>query len=91
MLRLSMLAPLLFIVLGMPPLAWSAPSTGGHDCVKQGKQGYRCVKGPFAGQTFPSRQAMVAHLRKGSGNQEGTAANGKAKMKSGKGSAKKPS
>lgn len=88
-LKPTLIALLAGFLFALPSLTWSAPP-GGHDCVKQGKQGYRCVKGPLAGQTFPSRQAMVAALRKGSGHQEGTAANGKAEMKRGKGSAKKP-
>jgi len=88
-LKPTLIALLAGFFFALPSLTWPAPS-GGHDCMKQGKQGYRCVKGPLAGQTFPSRQAMVAALRKGSGNQERTTANGKAEMKSGKGSAKKP-
>lgn len=84
----TLIALLACFLFALPTLTWSAPPSG-HDCVKQGRQGYRCVKGPLAGQTFPSRQAMVAALRKGSGNPDGTATNGKAEMKSGKGSTKK--
>lgn len=87
--NLTVIAILAGVLFALPSLTWSAPA-GGHDCVKQGKQGYRCVKGPLAGQTFSSQQAMVAALRKGSGKQEGTA-NGQAELKSGKGSFKKPS
>ena len=94
--NLTAIAVLAGVLFALPALTWSA-AAGGHDCVKQGKQGYRCVKGPLAGQTFSSQQAMVAALRKGSADSDGKTANGQAGkvgnigMKGGKGSAKKPS
>ncbi len=83
----TLIAVLAGVLFALPSLTWSAP-VGGHDCVKQGKQGYRCVKGPLAGQTFPSQQAMVAALRKGSSN-ESAAMESKSAVKKGKASAKR--
>src|SRR2546422_1580004 len=54
-----------------PVSAWSRPSQDGYDCVKVGKSGYRCVKGPLTGQTFPSQKAMIVAMTKGANSQNG--------------------
>lgn len=54
-----------------PVSAWSRPSQDGHDCVKVGKSGYQCTKGPLTGQTFTSQKAMILALTKGANSQNG--------------------
>jgi hypothetical protein len=71
-----------------PTSAWSASKKGGHDCVKVGKHGYKCVKGPLTGRTFPSEKAMINALRNtedGAGK-SGEAAKKTSKQKGGRGS-----
>jgi len=62
-------------LLVLPPVSsWSRPSQDGYDCVKVGKSGYRCVKGPLTGQTFPSQKAMILAMTKGANRQNGAVA-----------------
>src|SRR5437016_13875747 len=56
-----------------PVSAWSRPSQDGCECVKVGKSGYRCVKGPLTGRTFPSQKAMIVAMTKGANSQHGAA------------------
>jgi len=59
-------------LLALSPVSvWSRPSQDGYDCVKVGKSGYRCVKGPLTGQTFPSQKAMIVAMTKGANSQNG--------------------
>lgn len=70
--RPALIALLCGSLLALSPVSsWSRPSQEGYDCVKTGKSGYRCVKGPLAGQTFPSQKAMILALTKSPSGQNG--------------------
>ncbi len=53
------------LVAATPVLGWARSNDDGHDCVKAGKRGYKCVKGPLAGKSFPTQEAMIKEMRKG--------------------------
>jgi len=73
--RATLVALLGSSLLALSPVSsWSLPSQDGYDCVKVGKSGYRCIKGPLTGQTFPSQKAMILALTKGAGSQNGAVA-----------------
>lgn len=72
-----------------PVSSWSGPSQEGYDCVKTGRSGYRCVKGPLTGRTFPSQKAMILALTKSPNGQNGTVADRAPQAKTDKDSAKK--
>lgn len=70
--RATLVALLGSSLLALSPVSsWSRPSQDGYDCVKVGKSGYRCIKGPLTGQTFPSQKAMILAMTKGAGTQNG--------------------
>ena len=59
-------------LLALSPVStWSLPSQDGYDCVKVGKKGYQCIKGPLTGQTFPSQKAMILAMTKGANRPNG--------------------
>jgi fructose-specific phosphotransferase system component IIB len=72
-----------------PVSAWSLPSQDGYDCVKVGKSGYRCIKGPLTGQTFTSQKAMILAMTKGAGTQNGAVAERVLQVKTDNASTKK--
>lgn len=56
----------LVLVVGLPNSLWAkAQPVDRHDC-RRVKSGYVCDKGPLAGKSFASRQAMINALRKDS-------------------------
>jgi hypothetical protein len=58
------------LVAGLPSTLWAkGQPMDRHDCHRV-KSGYVCEKGPLAGRSFASRQAMINALRKdiGPGN-----------------------
>lgn len=56
----------LVLLTGLPNSLWAKSQTvDRHDC-RRVKSGYTCEKGPLAGRSFPSRQAMIHALRKDS-------------------------
>lgn len=70
--RPALVALLCGALLAVAPVSsWSAPSRDGYDCVRTGKSGYRCLKGPLAGQSFPSQRAMILALTKAPNGQNG--------------------
>jgi hypothetical protein len=72
--RSTLVALLCSSLLALSPVsAWSRPSRDGYDCVKVGKKGYQCVKGPLTGQTFTSQKAMILAMTKGAYSQNGAA------------------
>lgn len=71
-----------------PMLSWARSTNDGHDCVKVGKRGYKCTKGPLAGKSFPNQAAMIKEMRKGSSLSYGSAST-TSKVKKSKVAAKK--
>ena len=69
--------------------SWSRPSQDGYDCVRAGKSGYRCIKGPLTGQTFPSQKAMILALAKGTNGQNGAVSERAPQLKTDKAPTKK--
>jgi hypothetical protein len=70
--RCALVALLCSSLLALSPVsAWSRPSQDGYDCVKVGRKGYQCIKGPLTGKTFPSQKAMILALTKGANAQNG--------------------
>ena len=70
--RPALVALLCSSLLTLSPVSsWSRPSQDGYDCVRAGKSGYRCIKGPLTGQTFPSQKAMILALMKSPNGQNG--------------------
>ena len=65
--KLACLAMIGCLLLVASPMTVGATRTeDSHDCIKVGKKGYKCVKGPLAGRSFPSQAAMIKEMRKGS-------------------------
>lgn len=68
--RTTLLAGLmagLVLFAGLPNSLWAKSQTvDRHDCHRV-KSGYVCEKGPLAGRSFASRQAMINALRKDAG------------------------
>jgi len=88
--RATLVALLGSSLLALSPVSsWSLPSQDGYDCVKVGKSGYRCIKGPLTGQTFPSQKAMILALTKGAGSQNGAVAERVLQVKTDKAPTKK--
>lgn len=57
----------LVLVAGLPSSLWAkGQPVDRHDC-HRAKSGYICEKGPLAGRSFVSRQAMINALRKDAG------------------------
>ena len=57
----------LVLFIGLPNTPWAkVQSVDRHDC-RRAKSGYACEKGPLAGRSFVSRQAMINALRKDAG------------------------
>ena len=68
--RATLVALLGSSLLALSPVSsWSRPSQDGYDCVKVGKKGYQCVKGPLTGQfglmLVPSIDELPARPRFG--------------------------
>lgn len=88
--RATLVALLGSCLLALSPVSsWSLPSQDGYDCVKVGKSGYRCLKGPLTGQTFPSQKAMILALTKGANRQNGAVAERVPQVKTDKAPSKK--
>ncbi len=60
-----------FVILS-PQESWSQRLVDNHDCLKNRKGGFKCVRGPLAGRTFKSDTAMIRALTKGFGPLERT-------------------
>ncbi len=70
-LLLIVVVALSFVILS-PQESWSQRLVDNHDCLKNRKGGFKCVRGPLAGRTFKSDKAMIRALTKGFGPLERT-------------------
>ncbi len=70
-LLLMVVVALSFVILS-PQESWSQRLVDNHDCLKNRKGGFKCVRGPLAGRTFKSDTAMIRALTKGFGPLERT-------------------
>ena len=88
--RPALVALLCGALLAVAPVSsWSGPSQDGYDCVKVGKSGYRCIKGPLTGRTFPSQKAMILALTKSPNDQNGAGSDRASQLKADNAPAKK--
>ncbi len=62
----------LSFVIMSPQESWSQRLVDRHDCVKNKRGGFKCVRGPLAGKTFKSDRAMIRALTQGFGPLERT-------------------
>ncbi len=70
-LLLIVVVALSFVILS-PQESWSQRLVDNHDCLKNRKGGFKCVRGPLAGKTFKSDRAMIRALTQGFGPLERT-------------------
>ncbi len=70
-LLLMVVVALSFVILS-PQESWSQRLVDNHDCVKNKRGGFKCVRGPLAGKTFKSDRAMIRALTQGFGPLERT-------------------
>ena len=70
-LLLIVVVALSFVILS-PQESWSQRLVDRHDCVKNKRGGFKCVRGPLAGKTFKSERGMIRALTKGFGPLERT-------------------
>ena len=70
-LLLMVVVALSFVILS-PQESWSQRLVDNHDCLKNRKGGFKCVRGPLAGKTFKSDRAMIRALTQGFGPLERT-------------------
>ena len=70
--RRVLLVVLVSFVILSPQESWSQRLVDRHDCVKNKRGGFKCVRGPLAGKTFKSDRAMIRALPQGFGPLERT-------------------
>ncbi len=70
-LLLIVFVALSFVILS-PQESWSQRLVDRHDCVKNKRGGFKCVRGPLAGKTFKSDRTMIRALTQGFGPLERT-------------------